>query len=215
MDIRTSGLLSAAMHNLQMQGDIASSPGSSSISFLSRCQRDLAKLCSDAYMSAVRRKRSGVCSGDLLFAGTTFYRLINNASTEQSSARMASLLYSNLILLECAFDKNAVKSRFARSAALGQLLQETHGSTEAICFALLTVDRGDGSHAMHNTEQCALAARCLYATSRMSEDARQELEMTLIGMLRGEPYEIDMLRMPTELTAMTVKEGFEAAAPCR
>ncbi|KAK3065910.1 hypothetical protein LTR53_017900 [Teratosphaeriaceae sp. CCFEE 6253] len=191
MDVQTSGLLSSAAHTWQY-GEAENSHHT----FSDTCFHELKTLYAAAYIAARGRQDSQSSLSALFSPGTSFCSLLALGAAARSPARIAALIYSNMIVLDCNSDADAVQARLAKSALLARLLRTGRGTTEALAFALITSDLADGNHAIEDPARASALTRCLHAYRQLPDLMQSHVESALMNLLLADRMEAVHLWRP-------------------
>ncbi|KAK3624496.1 hypothetical protein LTR56_011719 [Elasticomyces elasticus] len=204
MDVQTGGMLSAASHCLEEQR--LRHINETSHSFDDVCLDEVSSFYTAAYKNAIRRQDSGASLSVLFAPETNFYALLARGAASRPTVRISALLYANIILLDCGSDIDAVHARFKKSTLLARLLETGNGTTEALAFALLTVDRIGGGHAIENHTRAAKLVRCLYAYNKITRHLQVQVETALMSFLPADLANMETVWDPARLRLAVSKD---------
>ncbi|KAK5697560.1 hypothetical protein LTR97_007698 [Elasticomyces elasticus] len=203
MDIQTAGMLSASQYRItQRSAAPLQTTNGHRWSFHTACLTDLADFYTEAYTAAKRRVETGYTMSASFPVDTSLGQVLAADVHSRPSARTATLLYLVALIMQCDLDMETIAQRLSRSRAFLRLLKSERNSAEAMCFALITRDREDGSHAIADQAQASRLARHMFAYSRAARHLQQRLETSLYNILFSADLERDMVWTPTQFKAI-------------
>ncbi|KAK3639595.1 hypothetical protein LTR56_012380 [Elasticomyces elasticus] len=203
MDIQTAGMLSASQYRItQRSAAPLQTTNGHRWSFHTACLTDLADFYTEAYTAAKRRVETGYKMSASLTVDASLGQVLAADVHSRPSARTATLLYLVALIMQCDLDMEIIAQRLSRS----RVLKSERNSAEAMCFALITRDREDGSHAIADQAQASRLARHMFAYARVARHLQQRFETSLYNILFSADLERDMVWTPTQLKALLIPE---------